>query len=125
MLRIRNLLTAFREAAAGRTAAALGLAGTTGHLALAAGHAGHMPVLMAGMLVLTLVCVRCSVHLWRRPDDRRAWLDMIGLAAVMAVLHLAAGMTGGLPLAILAIPAVQLLLAGIALLRRPVPTASR
>ncbi|WP_433830576.1 hypothetical protein ACQP2E_11225 [Actinoplanes sp. CA-015351] len=112
---------------AGRLAAAAGIVGTVGHLVLAAGHAGHPghpghaghpghpghaghaghePVLLAGMALLALVCVRCAVHLWRRPADRGAWQDTLGTGAVMAVLHLVTGM----PLALLAVPVLQLAL---------------
>jgi len=95
-------------------AAALGVAGSAAHLALAGEHARHEPVLTAGMVLLALVCLRCSVRLWRRPDDPVAWRDTIVLAVLMAGLHLIAG--GGSPI-FLAIPALQLGLAVPAVVR--------
>jgi len=100
--------------AAGRIAAVLGVAGSAGHLALAGEHARHAPVLTAGMLLLSVVCLRCSVHLWRRPGDVVAWRDTIVLAVLMTVVHLLAG---GEDAALLVVPALQALLAVFAAVR--------
>ncbi|MEU8819546.1 hypothetical protein [Actinoplanes sp. NPDC048796] len=89
---------------AGRLAAAIGVLGAGWHVALAGEHARHGLVLTAGLLLLSLVCVRCGVHLWRRPDDGAAWRDLIVLAAVMTAMHAAAG---GLTTAALVVPAAQ------------------
>jgi hypothetical protein len=99
---------------AGRIAAVLGVAGSAGHLVLAGEHARHAPILTAGMLLLSIVCLRCSVHLWRRPGDVIAWRDTIVLAVLMTVLHLLAG---GEDAALLVVPALQALLAGFAAVR--------
>jgi hypothetical protein len=96
---------------AGRAASVLGFAGSAGHLALAGEHARHSPVLTAGMLLLAVVCARCSVHLWRRPGDPVAWRDLLVLAVVMTAMHLAAGATRGLAAAFLVVPALQAALA--------------
>jgi hypothetical protein len=104
---------------AGRTAAVTGVAGSAGHLALAGQHAQHSPALTAGMLLLAVVCARCGVHLWRRPDDPVAWRDLLVLAAVMTAIHLAAGATRGLTALLLAVPALQLSLALLALAAGP------
>ncbi|MEU4243248.1 hypothetical protein [Actinoplanes sp. NPDC026619] len=88
----------------GRAAAVLGVAGSLGHLALAGEHARHAPVLTAGMLLLALVCARCSVHLWRRPADPVAWRDTVVLAVVMAGMH---ALAGGLSATFLAVPFLQ------------------
>jgi hypothetical protein len=100
---------------AGRAAAVLGVAGSLGHLALAGEHARHAPVLTAGMLLLAVVCARCSVHLWRRPRDPGAWRDLVILAVVMAVVHVLAG---GPPAALLAVPLLQIVLGGLSLVVR-------
>jgi hypothetical protein len=95
----------------GRAAAGLGLAGSVAHLATAGRHAGHSPVLAAGMVLLALVCLRCDLHLWRSPGSRDAWRSVVGLGAVMAALHLLSGMGAG-PLGFaLAVPAIQASLA--------------
>ncbi|SNY66407.1 hypothetical protein [Paractinoplanes atraurantiacus] len=99
----------------GRVASAVGMLGVLWHLAQAGAHARHAPVITVGMLVLSLVCVRCSVHLWRRPDDGGAWRDLIVLAVVMAGLHAAAG---GLTPGALLVPFAQVGLALVALLGR-------
>ncbi|WP_433291290.1 hypothetical protein ACQP2F_25095 [Actinoplanes sp. CA-030573] len=130
---------------AARAAAVLGVAGSAGHLALAGEHARHAPVVTAGMLLLALVCLRCSVHLWRRPAAPAAWRDLLVLAAVMTGVHLLTGMgvpagphsPGGLHLpaglllptglhlpagapaaVLLAVPAAQLALAAVSFLGR-------
>ncbi|GIM96785.1 hypothetical protein [Paractinoplanes toevensis] len=92
---------------AGRAAAVLGVAGSLAHLAMAGEHARHAPALTVGMLLLAVVCARCSVHLWRHPTDLVAWRDLVILAVVMTVMHLLAG---GLPAAFLAVPVLQLAL---------------
>ncbi|XVV17015.1 hypothetical protein ACQP2X_22355 [Actinoplanes sp. CA-131856] len=101
--------------AAGRVAAVAGMLGVLWHLALAGEHARHAPVITVGMLVLSLVCVRCGVHLWRSPGDRGAWRDLIVLAVVMTAMHAAAG---GLTPAALLVPVVQAGLAMVALAGR-------
>lgn len=100
---------------AARAAAILGVAGSAGHLALAGEHARHAPALTAGMLVLALVCLRCSVHLWRRPSDPVAWRDLLVLAVVMTGMH---ALTGGPVAVLLAVPLVQAGLAAVVI--RPV-----
>ena len=100
---------------AGRAAALLGVAGSLGHLLLAAEHTHHSPVLTAGMLLLAVVCAHCSVQLWRRPADPAAWRDLLILAAVMTALHFLAG---GLSAAFLSLPLLQLALASLAFLVR-------
>jgi hypothetical protein len=103
---------------AGRAAAVVGVAGSAGHLAMAGEHASHSPAITAGMLLLALVCARCSLHLWRRPHDPIAWRDLVVLAVVMTGTHLLAGATGPLATAFLAVPAVQGGLGLVALLAR-------
>ncbi|MFC3744687.1 hypothetical protein [Paractinoplanes deccanensis] len=93
---------------AARAAAVLGVLGAVWHLALAGHHAGHGLVLSAGLLLLSIVCARCGVHLWRRPSDGAAWRDLVVLAIVMTAMHAAAG--GFTPLAV-AVPAAQVGLA--------------
>ncbi|GAA2616999.1 hypothetical protein Adu01nite_30110 [Paractinoplanes durhamensis] len=88
----------------------LGVAGSLGHLAMAGEHARHAPVLTVGMLLLALVCARCSVHLWRRPTNPAAWRDLVILAVVMTAMH---WLAGGLTVTFLAVPILQ---AGLGLL---------
>lgn len=108
----------------GRAAALLGVAGSLGHLLLAAEHTHHTPILTAGMLLLAVVCARCSLHLWRRPTDPAAWRDLLVLAAVMATVHFLAGATGGLSAAFLSVPLLQLALAALtySVRGKPAPT---
>ena len=99
----------------GRVAAVLGVAGAVSHLAMAGEHFRHAPALTAGLLLLSLVCVRCSVHLWRRPASLPAWRDLLILAVVMTLMHAAAG---GLTPAGLIVPAAQTGVAVLALAGR-------
>jgi hypothetical protein len=102
----------------GRTAAALGAAGIVVHLALAGGHAGHAPAVLAGLAVLALVCVPCGMKLWRRPADRGAWVSLLALSGLMMLLHLGLRPQGTMLVAVLAVPAAQAVLGAVALARR-------
>ncbi|XVU21095.1 hypothetical protein ACQPZJ_27920 [Actinoplanes sp. CA-054009] len=96
--------------------------GVLWHLALAGEHARHALVITVGLLLLSLVCVRCSFHLWRRPDDGGAWRDLIVLAVVMTAMHAAAG---GLTPSALVVPVAQAGLALVALIARRAPGSAR
>lgn len=101
-----------------RFAALLGLAGAVVHLALTGAHAAHAPLLTLGLVVLALVCVPCSVRLWRSPHDRGAWRGALVVAGVMTMLHLSMRPAGGMLAAVLLVALLQAL-AGIAFVSRP------
>jgi hypothetical protein len=101
-----------------RLAAAVGVAGIAVHLALAGGHAGHAPVVLAALGALALVCVPCGLSLWRRPGDRAAWITLLALSAIMMVLHLGMRPEGLMLAVVLAVPALQALLGAVVFLHR-------
>ncbi|MDP9796918.1 Na+-transporting NADH:ubiquinone oxidoreductase subunit NqrB [Catenuloplanes nepalensis] len=106
-----------------RVAALLGLAGAVVHLALTGAHASHAPLITLGLIVLALVCVPCSVRLWRSPHDRSAWRGALVVAGVMTMLHLIMRPDGGMLAAVLGIATLQAMVGTAALHRRsPAPT---
>ncbi|MEU4424754.1 hypothetical protein AB0F81_29390 [Actinoplanes sp. NPDC024001] len=104
--------------APGRIAAALGAGGIVLHLALAGSHTGHAPAVLGGLAALALVCVPCGAKLWRRPDDRGAWLSLLALSGLMMLLHLGLRPQGAMLAAVLAVPVAQALLGWVASARR-------
>ncbi|MFI2277457.1 hypothetical protein [Catenuloplanes sp. NPDC020197] len=100
-----------------RVAALLGLAGAVVHLALTGAHVAHAPLIALGLVALALVCVPCSVRLWRSPHDRSAWRGALVVAGVMVMLHLAMRPDGAMLAAVLTVAALQAAV-GLAALRR-------
>ncbi|SDS21460.1 hypothetical protein [Actinoplanes derwentensis] len=101
-----------------RLAALTAVAGIVVHLILAAGHAGHAPVILVALGALALVCVPCGVSLWRRPGDRASWVTMLTLTGIMTLLHLGMNPAGPMLAVVLAVPAVQAVLGAVAFLQR-------
>ncbi|WP_033344821.1 hypothetical protein [Catenuloplanes japonicus] len=101
-----------------RISALLGLAGAVVHLTLTGAHAAHAPLLTVGLVVLALVCVPCSVRLWRSPHDRAAWRGALVVAGVMTMLHLGLRPDGGMLAAVLLVALLQAA-AGVLFLSRP------
>ncbi|MBG0562121.1 hypothetical protein [Actinoplanes aureus] len=108
-----------RPAVPARIAAALSAGAIAVHLALAGGHSGHAPAVLAGLAVLALVCVPCGMKLWRRPGDRAAWVSLLALSGIMTVLHLGLRPQGLMLVAVLAVPVGQVVLGAVVALRRP------
>ncbi|BAL90496.1 hypothetical protein AMIS_52760 [Actinoplanes missouriensis 431] len=101
----------------GRLAALIGAGGIAVHLALAGEHAGHAPAALAALAVLALICLPCGLRLWRRPSDRAAWVSLLALSGLMMLLHLGMRPQGAMLVTVLAVPAAQLLLGALVLIR--------
>ncbi|SDP42790.1 hypothetical protein SAMN05660199_03897 [Klenkia soli] len=110
-----------RALALGRAAAVLAVGSAAVHLLLAA--TGELSAL--AMAAMALACLPCAVHLWRAPTAS-VWgltaLVDLGMLAVHAPMVLGEGAmhvhVGAPAVAGLVLVVAQLLLAGVALLRR-------
>ncbi|MFF1900860.1 hypothetical protein [Streptomyces sp. NPDC058206] len=72
----------------GRIGAALALASAGLHLVSLLGHAEHLALTVA-ILVMCAACLYCGYELWRAPTTR-AWFIVGGMNAGMVLSHLAA-----------------------------------
>ncbi|MQA35129.1 hypothetical protein [Modestobacter roseus] len=113
-----------RAVALGRVAAGLAAASAAVHLLLVDGSLGSLV-----MVAMAAACLPCAWHLWRSPTGS-VWRFTAGVDAAMLVLH--AQLMGGSPVHAhhggtspslmwlgLGLVGAQLLLAGLAAVRRP------
>ena len=78
--------------------------------------------------MLAFACLPCGLRLWRAPSDRAAWISLLAISGLMTLLHLGMRPQGAMLATVLAVPAGQFLLLGLAALirrRSAVPDPSR